>query len=302
MFSHVEKYFHRCCHAWCQLALIPVVQVVGSCINVVWWWFIAMLLRTKTSVFIKDAFVTDTHEVQEQDAEWRLDRKLKCVSAATQLKTGETQPTHNIAFLIYIPAIVNSHVPLPMCSGVDLCAVSLLLKPYLCNRPPGGWSNLQPVTFQAPHHRASLLQCPFITSIIGFLLECLTVSPHFLLLARRGSLSLTWSQTLITFLFCMLPFPQTIINYSGFNTQNARLCCSIFCSTLFLHFSQRAVTAIIAEHYLWWGISSAPSRRLTRLIDAFLALKLNNHFFSQVFPYGPLFCCAKTSRPQRKLC
>lgn len=64
----------------------------------------------------------------------RFHWKVKCFSAATQLKTAEMQPP-NTAFLLYISAMVNSHVPLPVCSGVGLCAVSHLLKAYLGNRP-----------------------------------------------------------------------------------------------------------------------------------------------------------------------
>lgn len=55
-----------------------------------------------------------------------LNRKVNCVSAATQLKTAELQPT-NITFLLSILVIVSSPVPLPVCTGVDLCAVSHLL-------------------------------------------------------------------------------------------------------------------------------------------------------------------------------
>lgn len=54
-----------------------------------------------------------------------LNRKVKCVSSATQLKTAKLQPT-NITFLLSISVIV-SPVPLPVCTGVDLCAVSHLL-------------------------------------------------------------------------------------------------------------------------------------------------------------------------------
>lgn len=62
---------------------------------------------------------------------WR-NTMLKWVSAAIELKSREIQP---ILLSVFISVIVNSHVPLPVCSGVDLCALSLWLKPYPCNRP-----------------------------------------------------------------------------------------------------------------------------------------------------------------------
>lgn len=64
----------------------------------------------------------------------RLNRKVKRVSAAAQLETAAIQPP-NLALLLSVSATVNSPVPLSVCTGVDLCAVSHLLKHYLCNRP-----------------------------------------------------------------------------------------------------------------------------------------------------------------------
>lgn len=103
----------------------------------------------------------------------------------------QRDPAH-IVFSIYISVSVSRHVPLPVCSGVDLCALSLWLKPYPCNRPlrvgvTCGRSRFRLCTpcLSAAHQE----KCPSTTSIIGFLLECLALSSRFLLLARRGSLS-----------------------------------------------------------------------------------------------------------------
>lgn len=124
--------------------------------------------------------------------ERRRNTMLEWVGAGTQLKARETQPTCNIVFLIYLSVIVSSHVPLPVCSGVDLCALSLWLKPYLCNRPSRVSLTCGRSRFRLQHTASAANQekYMFTTCIIGFLLECLMAfSPCFLLLARRGSLS-----------------------------------------------------------------------------------------------------------------
>lgn len=194
----------------------------------------------------------------------------------------QRDPAH-IVFSIYISVFVSRHVPLPVCSGVDLCALSLWLKPYPCNRPlrvgvTCGRSRFRLCTpcLSAAHREKG----PSTTSRIGFLLECLTLSSRFLLLARRGSLSEV-RHRLHSYPGCSL-FNQTanFCTESGSNMQNGDVGASFFWALF---------PAECDGCYLWRSISSAASRRLTPLIDTFLALTLNNHFFSEIFPFGPLF-------------
>lgn len=83
-----------------------------------------LLLRTKTAVVLKDAFVTAGHELQGQDC--GLDgfiEKVKCFSAAAQLKAAETQPP-DAAFLFLYQRwlIVTFHF---------LCALEWICVQYL---------------------------------------------------------------------------------------------------------------------------------------------------------------------------
>lgn len=74
------------------------------------------------------------HELQGQDAEWTVSSKGKafqCCYTAIGCRGTATQRR----FPLSVSAMVNSHVPLPVCTGVDLCAVSHLLKAYLGNGP-----------------------------------------------------------------------------------------------------------------------------------------------------------------------
>lgn len=120
--------------------------------------------------------------------ERRGNTMLEWVGAATQLKARQTQPTCNIVFLIYLSVIVNSHVPLPVCSGVDLCALSLWLKPYLCNRPSRVGLTCGRSRFRLQHTASAANQekCPFTTCIIGFLLECLMAFSPFPAFGKTG--------------------------------------------------------------------------------------------------------------------
>lgn len=92
-----------------------------------------MLLRTKTAVVLKDTFVTARHELQGQDAEWTVSGGKVFQYCYAAKGCRDTATERCIPFSV--SAMVNSHVPLPVCTGVDLCAVSHLLKAYLGNRP-----------------------------------------------------------------------------------------------------------------------------------------------------------------------
>lgn len=78
-----------------------------------------------------------------------------------------------------------------MCSGVDWCTISVLLKPYLCNWSlrvclTCGWSRFllcSPLSLRCPSGKMSVHYQGL--NVIWFLVECLTVSPYFLLLGRR---------------------------------------------------------------------------------------------------------------------
>lgn len=103
--------------------------------------------------------------------------------------------------------IVSSHVPLPVCSGVDLCALSLRLKPYPCNRPlrvglTCGRSRFRlcstlPVCCRSGempvHDQHNQIPTGMFDSFFPF--------PAF---GKKGIV--IWSQALITFLTWMLPF------------------------------------------------------------------------------------------------
>lgn len=126
-----------------------------------------------------------------------LKRKQKGENNPTQPKKkamtkGGKKPPHNIVSPIYKSVIRNTVVPLPVCSGADWCTISVLLKPYLCNWSlrvclTCGWSRFplrSPLSLRCPSGKMSVHYQGL--NVIWFSLECLTVSPCFLLLGRRG--------------------------------------------------------------------------------------------------------------------
>lgn len=115
--------------------------------------------------------------------------------------------TAHIVFSIYISVIVSRHVPLPVCSGVGLCALSLWLKPYPCNRPlrvglTCGRSRFRlcsalPVCCRSGempvHHQHNRIPTGMFDTFFPF--------PAF---GKKGIV--IWRQALIAFLSWMLPF------------------------------------------------------------------------------------------------
>lgn len=178
-----------------------------------------MLGRAKTAVFANGCFCQKCKLLQQQSSSsasgnMRLSGQLKKkaqkgkVALHSQKRMQWRQPSHSIVFLIYKSVCRNTVVPLPVCSGADWCAISALLKPYLCNWSlrvclTCDWSRFQlcnPLSLRCPSRKTFVHYQGL--NVIWFLLECLTVSPCFLLLVRRGSLSLlAWKEPLITFSF-----------------------------------------------------------------------------------------------------
>lgn len=116
---------------------------------------------------------------------------LDSLKTKQQRKEGKKMPPHNIVFPI-CKSVIRNTVPLPVCSGADWCTISVLLKPYLCNWSlrvclTCSWSRFQlcsPLSLHCPSGKMSVHYQGL--NVIWFSLECLTVSPCFLLLGRRG--------------------------------------------------------------------------------------------------------------------
>lgn len=179
--------------------------------------------------------------------ERRCNTMLEWVGAGPQLKARETQPTCNIVFLIYLSVIVSSHVPLPVCSGVDLC---IILKPYLCNRPLRVGLTCGRSRFRMQHTASAANQekYPFTTCIIGFLLECLMAFSPVSCFWQDGDHYLNSGTDCIHILDALFSSNDHI--ESCFNIQNGDLVPCFSPHTLFKHFSLHSVLATIAESYL----------------------------------------------------